>query len=228
MLRGEENGGFAFTPDKAELNETERTNMIAGPSLEVFATELAAATEEGFIPYAATLSNYISADEAAARYANLAEFARRYGHYYLGTNLYFLQGVFPVEGQAILQRYDTHPDAANRFAAFSAPALAEVEVDGPSRVTIGEEATFDVYIDVFDGAYAVDDISSVTYLLFDATGAQVESGAAEAVEDGLWEVSLNTDTTAALEDGSNRLEIVVVSKLVALPSLGEYQFVTAP
>ena len=31
MLRGEENGGFAFTPDKAEANEIERTNMIAGP-----------------------------------------------------------------------------------------------------------------------------------------------------------------------------------------------------
>ena len=65
----------------------------------------------------------------------------------------------------------------------------------------------------------------MTYLLFDATGTQVEAGEATAVDDGLWEVVLSADTTGALEEGSNRLEIVVVSNLVALPSLGEYQFV---
>ncbi|MBE2223621.1 MAG: hypothetical protein IAF02_18920, partial [Anaerolineae bacterium] len=32
MLRGEENGGFAFTTDKADTNEIEWTSMIAGPS----------------------------------------------------------------------------------------------------------------------------------------------------------------------------------------------------
>ena len=228
MLAGEANGGFAFTPDKAEANEIEQMNMIAGPSLEVFATELAAFSEAGTTPYEATLSEYISADEAAARYENLTEFARRYGHYYIGTNVYFLQGVFPVEGQAILQRYEPHTDAVDRFAAFAAPALAVVEIDGETRITIGDEALFDVYVDVFDGPYAMDDIDSVTYLLFDATGVQVESGLAEAVEDGLWEVVLSADTTGALEEGSNRLEIVVVSKLVALPSLAEYEFVTAP
>jgi peptide/nickel transport system substrate-binding protein len=228
MLRGEASGGFAFTPDKAEANEIERTNMIAGPSLEVFATELAGALEEGFIPYEATLGQYISADEAEARYANLTEFARRYGHYYIGTNVYYLNGVFPVESQAILKRYEPHPDPADKFSGFAAPALAEVEVDGDSRVTIGDAASFDVFVDVFGGPYAMDDIDSVTYLLFDATGAQVEVGTAEAVEDGLWQVSLSAETTSALAEGSNRLEIVVVSKLVALPSLGSYSFVTAP
>lgn len=230
MLRGEANGGFAFTPDKAETNEIERTNMIAGPSLEVFATELAAAAEEGFIPYAATLGTYVTADDAKARYDNLAEFARRYGHYYIGTNVYYLNGVFPVEGQAILRNVENYPEPADKFARFSAPALGFVEVDGESRVSIGSEVTFDVYIDDTSTgeAYKVDDIDNVTYLLFDATGAQVASGAAEAVEDGLWQVTLDGETTGALAEGSNRLEIVVVSKLVALPSLGEYQFVTAP
>jgi peptide/nickel transport system substrate-binding protein len=228
MLRGEENGGFAFTPDKAEANEIERTNMIAGPSLEVWETELAAASEEVWIPYAATLGEYISADDAAARYANLTEFARRYGHYYLGTGAYYLSGVFPVEGQAVMTHNAAHPDAADRWDQFAAPAFAEVEIDGDSRVVIGDEAVFDVFIDALGAPYAVDDMDNVTYLLFDATGNQVEAGAAEAVEDGLWTVTLSSDTTGALEEGSNRLEVVVVSKLVAIPSLGAFQFVTAP
>lgn len=226
MLRGEGNGSFAFTAGKSESNEIERTNMIAGPSLEVWATELAAATEEAWIPYAPTLGQYITAEDAAARYASLAEFARRYGHYYIGTGVYFLQGVFPVEGQAVLAHFDAHPDPANRWAGFGEPPLAVVEMDGPSRVAPGEEAVFDIFVDYFAGPYAVDDIVQVTYLLFDATGAQVEAGAAEAVEDGLWQVTLSAETTEALEAGSNRLEVVVVSKLVAIPSLGSYQFVT--
>ncbi len=69
-----------------------------------------------------------------------------------------------------------HPDAANRWDRFGPPAIAEVEIDGPGRVTIGEEAVFDVYIDAFGEPYAVDDISSVQYLLFDAEGKLVEQG----------------------------------------------------
>jgi peptide/nickel transport system substrate-binding protein len=228
MLRGEEAGAFAFTAEKAEANEIERISSIGGPSLDVLATELAAASEEGYIPYANTLGEYLSAEEAAARYANLTEFARRYGHYYVGTGPYIMTGVFPVEGQAVLSHNPNHPDPANRWDRFAAPAVAEVEIDGDARVVIGEEAAFDVFIDALGEPYAVDDIDAVTYLLFDATGNQVEVGSAEAVEDGLWSVTLSGDTTGGLEEGSNRLEIVVASKLVALPSLGAFQFVTAP
>ena len=228
MLRGEGNGGFAFTADKAAANEIEQTNLIAGPSLDVLAGELISATEESFIPYAPTLGEYITAEDAAARYTNLAEFARRYGHYMISTGPYFLSGVFPVEGQAVLTHYAAHPDLASRFAGFAAPASPVVEIDGPARVTIGEEAAFDVFVDVFDGPYPMDDIEAINYLVFDATGALVAQGAAEGVEDGVWQVVLGSDVTGALAEGSNRLDIVAVSKLVAIPTLASYEFVTAP
>ena len=228
MLRGEGNGGFAFTADKAAANEIEQTNLIAGPSLDVLAGELISATEESFIPYAPTLGEYITAEDAAARYTNLAEFARRYGHYMISTGPYFLSGVFPVEGQAVLTHYAAHPDLASRFAGFAAPASPVVEIDGPARVTIGEEAAFDVFVDVFDGPYPMDDIEAINYLVFDATGAMVAQGAAEGVEDGVWQVVLGSDVTGALAEGSNRLDIVAVSKLVAIPTLASYEFVTAP
>ena len=228
MLRGEGNGGFAFTADKAAANEIEQTNLIAGPSLDVLAGELISATEESFIPYAPPLGEFITAEDAAARYTNLAEFARRYGHYYISTGPYFLSGVFPVEGQAVLSNYAAYPDLANRFSNFEAPASPVVEIDGPARVTIGEEAAFDVFVDVFDGPYPMDDIDTINYLVFDANGALVAQGAAEGVEDGVWQVVLDAATTGALVEGSNRLDIVAVSKLVAIPTLASYEFVTAP
>ncbi len=228
MLRGDANGAFAFSDQKSSANEIEKINMIAGPSLQVFASELISATEEAYIPYAPTLGEYITAEDAAARYENLAEFARRYGHYYISTGPYFLSGVFPVEGQAVLSHYAAHPDLASRFSEFSAPAFPVTEIDGPARVTIGEEAVFSVFIDVFDGPYPVDDIDAVNYLVFDATGALVGEGTAEAVADGEWEVVLPSDVTGGLAEGSNRLDIVVVSKLVAIPGTASYEFVTAP
>jgi peptide/nickel transport system substrate-binding protein len=228
MLRGEEHGSFAFTTDKADVNEIEWTSLIAGPSLNILADELASAAEEGFIPYEPTLGQYISEEEAAAAYANLAEFARRYGHYYLGTGPYFLQGVFTVEGQAVLAQNPDHPDASNRWDRFGPPAVPEIEIDGPGRVTIGEEAVFDVFIDALGEPYAVNDISKVTYLLFDAENNLVEEGEAVADSDGLWTLTLSADSTAELAEGSNRLDVIVASNLVALANLAEFPFVTAP
>ena len=228
MLLGDANGAFAFTPEKAEAAELERVNLVAGPSLDIMAGELISATADAYIPYAPTLGQYVTAEEATARYDNLAEFARRYGHYYISTGPYFLSGVFPVEGQAVLSHYAAHPDLASRFSGFAAPAFPVTEIDGPARVTIGEEAAFDIFIDVFDGPYPVADIEAVNYLVFGADGALVAEGVAEASEDGVWQAVLGSDVTGALAEGANRLDVVVVSKLVAIPGLSSFEFVTAP
>jgi peptide/nickel transport system substrate-binding protein len=80
----------------------------------------------------------------------------------------------------------------------------------------------------FEGApYALDDLVGVKYILFDANGELAASGDAEAVEDGYFEVVLSADLTGELEAGSNLLEVVVISKLVAVPSATSMSFVTA-
>src|SRR5690606_4108127 len=131
-------------------------------------------------------------------------------------------------GTVIMQRYADFPDDANKWSRFAAPAIAEVVIDGPTRVSIGDEAVFDAFLTFQGEPYAQADIQEVKYLVFDAEGALAASGAAEAVEDGHWQVTLDADTTDALAAGSNRLEIVAVSKRVALPTFAELLFVTAP
>ncbi len=82
MLRGEENGGFAFTTDKADANEIEWTSLIAGPSLEVLATELAAARKKASYPMRRRLAS-TSAPRRPPRPTPIwLSSARRYGHYY--------------------------------------------------------------------------------------------------------------------------------------------------
>ncbi len=222
----EADGETTFSSSKADELKVEYMSMIAGPVLEILKSKLDAARAEGAIPYEPTLGAYLSAEEVAQRYTNLTQWYETYGHFWIGTGVFYLERAFPIEKTIVLRRFVDHPDPADKWARFSEPAIAEVEVDGPSRVTVGEEVTFDVFIDFQGQPYAIDDIAEVKYLLFDAQGNVVEVGAAEAVEDGLWTVTLSAETTGQLEVGSNRLEVVVVSKLVALPSFADLSFVT--
>lgn len=227
-LKADGSGEAAFSPAKADANAIEYLSYIAGPTIQILKAKLDEASAEGFVPYAPTLGEFVSADEAAARYANLAEWFRVRGHFWVGTNVFYLERAFPVEGTVIMKRFNDYADPADKWLRFSAPAIAEVEVDGDDRVTIGAPASFDVFVD-FEGApYAVADIDNVKFLLFDATGELVQVGQAEAVEDGLFQINLTADDTGKLPEGATRLEVVVVSKRVAVPSFGSFQFVTAP
>jgi hypothetical protein len=79
-----------------------------------------------------------------------------------------------------------------------------------------------------DQPYPAAEIDTVSYLVFDATGALAGKGAAEAVADGQYKVTLPADLTANLAAGSNKLEVAVVSKMVSVPAFGAFEFVTAP
>ncbi|MFN2186483.1 MAG: ABC transporter substrate-binding protein, partial [Anaerolineae bacterium] len=225
-LMADANAEAAFSPDKAEVNGVEWLSYIAGPSLEIMAGKLVSATEETYIPFEPTLGNYITAEEAAQRYANLAEFYRRYGHFYIGTGPFFLQRAFPVEGNIILQHYDAYPDSADKWSQFQSAPIPEVAVDGPDRVTIGEEAVFDIFVDLGGEPYAADEIDMVKYLVFDAVGNLVEVGEGTLVEDGYYQATLGADLTGGLEAGSNQFAAIVVSKRALIPVTETWQFVT--
>jgi peptide/nickel transport system substrate-binding protein len=224
----EQDGLAAFSTAKAATLEVDQLNYIAGPTVALLDAELATQQAAVELPYAPTLGEFVSADEAAARFTNLAEWKRTRGHYWVGTGAFYLERAFPVEGTIILQRNPNYPDLADKWSGFSAPAIPEVELDGPTQVTIGDEAVIDVNV-TFQGApYAAADITEIKYLVFDAEGALAASGVAEGDMDGHWVVTLDADTTGALAAGSNRLEVIAVSKRVALPAFVELLFVTAP
>jgi peptide/nickel transport system substrate-binding protein len=222
----EANGEAAWSSDKADALEVEQLNYIGGPSLDLLKTALDTAEAEGYIPYEPTLGQYITPEEAAERYANLQEWFRIRGHFWLATGPFYLEKAFPVEGTLILQRNEQFPDMSTKWDKFAEAPVPEVLVDGPGSVDIGAEATFDVFVDFGGAPYAVDDIDLVKYLVFDATGELAFQGDADAVEDGYWTVTLSADDMANLEAGSNQLAVIVVSKRALVPITETLQFVT--
>ncbi|NMC47185.1 MAG: ABC transporter substrate-binding protein [Chloroflexi bacterium] len=221
-------GELAYSTDKAGTEEIEQTSFVGGPSLEILAKYLDQAIEENYIPYEATLGQYITPEEATARYESLKAWYAEHNNFWLGTGPYYLDEAFLTEKSLVLKHFDEYPDSADRWSNFGEPKIAEVEIDGPGQVVIGEEATFNVMVTFNDEAYPLDEIKLVKFLLYDAENKMVLVAEAEPVEDGLYSVVLSADTTAALEAGSNKLEVAVVPFTVSQPTFASVEFVTAP
>lgn len=222
------NKELAFSTDKADANGVEWMSFISGPSLEILKANLDKATADNFIPYAATMGQYVTAEDAAARYASLAAWYEARNHFWLGTGPFYLYRVYPVEGTITVQRNVDYPDAANKWDRFGEPKIAVAEIDGPGQVTIGQEAKYDVFVTFKDEPYPQAEIVEVKYLVFNAKGELVTTGLATAVADGQYQITLSADITKGLEAGANKLEVAVSPLLVSLPTFASYEFVTAP
>ncbi|MBN2387786.1 MAG: hypothetical protein JXB85_12280 [Anaerolineales bacterium] len=222
-VQAETDAQLAFSADKADALEVEWMSYISGPSLDILSSYVDANVGAGFIPYAATLGQYVTAEEADARFANLQAWYAERGHFWNGTGPFYLESVYPVEQTLTLARNPNYPDLADEWARFSEPKIAVVDLTGPTSVAAGEEATFDVFVTFNDAPYPGAEISGVQYLVYDATGTLVATGEATFVADGQYQIVLPTDGFAA---GSNKVEVAVTSYVVSIPSFASFEFVT--
>ena len=109
-------------------------SFIAGPSIAILKGWLDTATAENYIPYAPTMGQFVTAEEATARWANLQHWYKLQGHFWVGTGPFYLNKAFPVEKSLSLLRYPDYADSASRWAIFGTPMVAVVTVDGPAAV----------------------------------------------------------------------------------------------
>lgn len=226
-IRVEAAGAATFTAAKAAQRKVERMNYIAGPTLALLDRQMEAARVENAIPYRPTLSRYITAEEARERWTSLARWREARGHYWIGLGPFLLQRVAPVEKIVELRRFDRFPDPAARWIAFDEPRIPAVTGSGPAAVKLGGEARFDVRITFKGRPYAPSDIAEVKFLTFNAKGALAATGNAVA-DDGVWKIVLPPQVTRTLVPGSNRLEIIVVARVVNKPSFSAITFTTLP
>jgi peptide/nickel transport system substrate-binding protein len=201
-------------------------SYIAGPSLAILKADLDTLVMTPTIPYEPTLGQYVTPEEAAARYSNLDKWYGLQGHFWVGSGPFWLDKAFPIEKTLTLRRFEQFPDPASKWAGFGAPMIPVTVIDGPGEVAIGTEAVYDVFVTFEDQPYPAASIAEVKYLVFDASGLLVASGPATAAEEGHYTVTLGADVTGKLAAGSNKLEVVVTSNAVSIPGMAAYEFVT--
>jgi peptide/nickel transport system substrate-binding protein len=224
----ESNSELAFSTNKSTALGVDWTNYIAGPSLDIMKKYLDQAETEAFIPYEPTLGQYITADDAKERYGNIQKWYADHNHFWVGTGVYYIDEVNPVEGSVVAKRFEDFPDLADKWSRFGEPMIAVADVTGPAEVSQSAEVTFDAYVSFKDAPYPQADIDKVAYLLYDAEGSLVHSGEASVVTDGQYFVTLGAAELGKLPAGSAKIEFVVSSKLVAIPTFASYEFAVTP
>jgi peptide/nickel transport system substrate-binding protein len=219
---------LAFSASKADRLKVEWMSFIGGPSLAVLDRHLAAALKEGLIPYAKTMSEYVKPEQAAERYEKLRAWREARGHFWVGHGPFYLHSVYPVQKIVVIRRSELFSDPAEKWLRFVEPRIAEVEVSGSRMLKAGSRAELKVEVSFQGKPYPAEDVESARFLLFNARGELVESGNAEPVRQGEWRIALSPGLTQRLPLGSNRLEVIVTSRAVALPSFRSFRFVTVP
>jgi len=217
---------LAFSSAKAKKLGVEWMNYLAGPSLAILTKYLEENIATGFIPYEKVLGQYVTKEEAIARYQNLKAWYEAKGHLWVANGPLYVDVVKPVEKIVILKNFEQFADPADKWLVFAEPKIAEVEVSAPAPVLrVGQPWDFLVEVTYKDQPYPLAEIDFVTYLLFDAEGNLVLSGRAEPVKDGLFVISIPAAETAKLPVGTVRIEVAVASKVVAIPSFASASFV---
>jgi peptide/nickel transport system substrate-binding protein len=227
-MLAEQNRELAFSQEKSTALNVTWTHYVDGPSLEILKKYLDQAAAESFIPYAATAGQYITADEADARYANLNKWYETHKHFWVGTGPYYLDQVNSVEQSLVVKTFPDYADLANKWDRFGEPMLPVVDASGPSKVTIGQEATFDVLVSYKDAPYPQNDLEGISFLLYDSEGKLVGKGQGELVADGQYAITLPAELTSQLKDGASQMEVIATSKIVAIPVFATVTFVAAP
>ncbi len=218
-------GLLAYSSDKSTAKEIEQTSFIGGPSLEILLAQLDKLIANKTIPYEATLGQYITPEQAVARYEALKAWYAKKGHMWQGTGPYYVDQVYMTEKSLVVKHFDDYPDLADRWDMFAKPKIAAAEIDGPGQVKIGDIASFDVYVTFENKPYASKEIKQVKYLLYNAANELVVIGEATPVEDGHYVVKLTSEDIAALGAGASKLEIAVIPIPVSQPTFTSVEFV---
>jgi len=109
---------LAFSLDKADLLNVEWTGYWTGPSLNILAENLDQAIATGYIPYAPTLGQYVTQEEAQQRYANLKAWYATHANFAVGSGPYYLDHAYPTENVIVLKRFAAYPEDSDLFQRF--------------------------------------------------------------------------------------------------------------
>ena len=224
-------GELAWSTGKADLKEIEWMSFIGGPSLEILSKYLDQAIAENPIPYAPTMSAYITADEATARYAALKAWYADKGHFWDGSGPYYLDTVDLNGFTAVVKNNPEFPDLADRWSAFGTPPMGEAALDGPGQVKIGEETVFTVSLTNRNtgDAYPTADVKELKFLLYNDKGETVYVGAGVATADeGVFTLTIPADVSAKLVAGTGKIEAAGVLVPVAIPAFTSLDYVVIP
>ena len=111
----ERDRALVWSTGKASQLMVEWMDYTKGPSLPILRGYLDEASADNYIPYEPTLGDYITAADAAERYANIRSWYGQVNHFWTTSAPFYLHSVHPVAGIIELRRFEDHPDPIDRW-----------------------------------------------------------------------------------------------------------------
>jgi peptide/nickel transport system substrate-binding protein len=220
-------GETAYGTGKADRNGVEWTNFVGGPSLDLLNGQLDTLIAGSTIPYEPTMGQYVTAEEAATRYANLKAWYDAHGHFWSAAGPYFLDSVDLNAKTALVKTNPDYPDLADRWAGFGVPPLADALLDGPGQLTVGQEAVYSLTVTTKEGdPYPAADVKQVKFLVYNDQNETVYVGEGVSVADGEYTLTIPADVELAT--GAGKIEAAVVLIPAAIPAFASLEFVATP
>ena len=125
-VRAEADHQLAFSADKSEGLGVEWMSFVAGPSIAILRNQLTLAQAANYIPYLPTMGNYVTAEEATERYANLAAWSAPApagkGHFWVASGPFYLEAAYPLTKVIQLTRFEDYPDELGRWDFLVSPS----------------------------------------------------------------------------------------------------------
>jgi hypothetical protein len=143
----------------------------------------------------------------------------------IGTGPYIIDQVYPVEGSITLVKNEEYFFPSDQFSGFGSPEMMTLAVEGPVAVMAGEEAQFEISLKFGDQPYPTSSVDSLSYTLFNSNGELVFSGKVDFVADGEYSITLTSEATGLLTEGTSKLTVAAASKTVSLPAFETVEFV---
>ncbi len=215
---------LAFSASKATDNSVPWTNYIHGDSLSILSPILAASSLSSHIPYLATMSAYVTPEEADQRWNNLTTWYLTQGHFWVGSGPFYLDDYDWDAKTLTLTRYASFPDLADKWERFQEGSLQILALDytagapGSIFTIIGQNypslADLDVLVNGTKvGSVSADVEGSFEFTLEMPVGASsgvyfvtvvVAEGGTPLLKSSLDEVSSHTVVLTLADDGTLR------------------------
>jgi peptide/nickel transport system substrate-binding protein len=112
---------LAFSEKKAGTLGVPWMTFIAGASKAKLKSKLDSVVGTGEIPYAPTLGQYVSTEQAKERYSNLLNWYNARGHFWVASGPFYLHSVQVTADVIQLERFENYPDPMDRWLFLLEP-----------------------------------------------------------------------------------------------------------
>jgi peptide/nickel transport system substrate-binding protein len=127
----EEAGDLAFSESKANTLGVPWANFLHGDTLGILSANLANFNIADYIPYANTLENYITPQEADQRWINLDGWFASKGHFWVGSGPFYVDEYDWNAQTLTLSRFENFPDPSDKWEQFQEGSIHALAIDYP-------------------------------------------------------------------------------------------------